>query len=66
VLSSAGSTVENGGIAMNVITNLTNWDPVALLSILMVVIAIAIVVFISFKVSALIKQDAAAHKNDQQ
>ena len=50
---------------MNVITNLTNWDPVALLSILMVVIAIAIVVFISFKVSALIKQDAESHKNDK-
>ena len=50
---------------MNVITNLTNWDPVAWLSILMVLIAIGIVVFLSFKVSALIKQDAAAHKDER-
>ncbi|WP_295389158.1 hypothetical protein [uncultured Thiodictyon sp.] len=50
---------------MNVLTNLMNWDPVAWMSILMVAIAVAIVVFLAFKVSALIKQDAAAHKDEQ-
>jgi uncharacterized membrane protein len=48
---------------MNVLTNMMNWDPVAWMSILMIVIAIAIVVFLYFKVSALMKQDAEAHKN---
>ena len=42
--------------------NMLNWDPVAWMSILMVVIAVVIVVFLSFKVSSLIKQDAEAHK----
>ncbi|WP_157817538.1 hypothetical protein [Candidatus Thiodictyon syntrophicum] len=50
---------------MGVVTNLMNWDPVAWLSILMVVGAIAIVVFLSFKVSALIKRDAEAHKDQK-
>ncbi|HYN77035.1 MAG TPA: hypothetical protein VES73_04490 [Lamprocystis sp. (in: g-proteobacteria)] len=50
---------------MNVITNLTNWDPVALMSILMVIIAVGIVVFLTFKVSALMKQDAETHKNQK-
>lgn len=51
---------------MNVLTNMMNWDPVAWMSILMVIIAIVIVVFLYFKVSALIKQDAEAHKNERQ
>jgi len=48
---------------MGVVTNLMNWDPVAWMSILMVIGAVAIVVFLSFKVTALIKRDAEAHKN---
>jgi uncharacterized membrane protein len=48
---------------MNVLTNLMNWDPVALMSILMVVVAIVIIVFLYLKVSALIKQDAQVHKD---
>jgi hypothetical protein len=48
---------------MNVITNLTNWDATALLSILMVIIAVVIIVWLSMKVAALIKQDAASHKD---
>lgn len=48
---------------MNVLTNMMNWDPVAWMSILMVVIAVVIVAFLYFKVSALIKHDAEAHKN---
>lgn len=48
---------------MNVLTNMMNWDPVAWMSILMVVIAVAIVTFLSFKVRALIRQDTEAHKN---
>jgi hypothetical protein len=48
---------------MNVLTNLTNWDPVALMSILMVIVAIVIVVFLYFKISALIKKDAEARDN---
>ena len=50
---------------MNVLTNLMNWDPVALMSILMVVVAIVIIVFLYLKVSALIKQDAQAHKDQR-
>jgi uncharacterized membrane protein len=49
---------------VNVISNMMNWDPVAWMSILMVVISVVIVVFLYFKVSALIKQDAEAHKNE--
>jgi hypothetical protein len=37
---------------MNVLSNIMNWDPVAWMSMLMVVIAIVIVVFLYFKVSA--------------
>lgn len=48
---------------MNVLTNMLNWDPVAWMSILMVIIAIVIVIFLYFKVTALMKQDAEAHKN---
>ena len=49
---------------MNVLTNLMNWDPVAWMSILMVLGAVAIVVFLAFKVAALIRRDAQAHKDD--
>ena len=44
---------------MNVLT----WDLVTLMSIAMVVIAVVIVVFLGFKVAALVKRDAEAHKN---
>jgi len=39
-----------------------NWDPVMWMSILMVILAIIIVVFLSFKVKALMARDAEAHK----
>ncbi len=51
---------------MNVFSNMMNWDPVVWMSILMVIIAIVIVVFLGFKVGALMKQDAEAHKNQKQ
>jgi uncharacterized membrane protein len=51
---------------MNVLSNMMNWDPVAWMSVLMVVVAIVIVVFLYFKVAALIKQDAEAHKSQRQ
>ena len=47
---------------MNVLTNMMNWDPVAWVSILMVVIAVIIVVFLAFKVRSLMKRDAEAHQ----
>jgi hypothetical protein len=50
---------------MKAMSNLMNWDPVAWMSILMVAIAVVIVVFLFFKVSALMKQDAEAHKNQK-
>ncbi len=43
---------------MNVLT----WDAVTWMSIAMVVIAIVIVVFLGFKVAALMNRDAEAHK----
>jgi len=46
---------------MNVLT----WDLVTWMSILMVAIAIVIVVFLGFKVAALITRDAEAHKNQK-
>jgi hypothetical protein len=49
--------------AKGVFSNMMNWDPVAWMSVLMIVIAVVIIVFLYFKVSALIKQDAEAHKN---
>jgi hypothetical protein len=49
--------------AMNVLGNMMNWDPVAWMSILMVVGAIVVVVFLYFKVGALMKRDAEIHKN---
>jgi hypothetical protein len=48
---------------MNVLTNMMNWDPVAWMSVLMVIIAIVIIVFLAFKVRALMNQDAEAHKH---
>ncbi len=48
---------------MSVLGNIANWDPVLWMSILMVVIAIVILVFLAFKIKALMKQDAEAHKN---
>jgi hypothetical protein len=48
---------------MNVLTNMMNWDPVAWMSVLMVIIAIVIIVFLAFKVRALMHQDAEAHKH---
>ena len=46
-----------------VLSQVMNWDLVAWMSILMVVVAIVIVVFLAFKVKALMKKDAEAHKN---
>jgi heme/copper-type cytochrome/quinol oxidase subunit 2 len=40
-----------------------NWDAVAVMSVVMVVICVVIVVFLGFKVKALVKKDADAHKN---
>jgi hypothetical protein len=63
---SAVMNLENGGErSMNVLGNVMNWDPVAWMSILMVVGAIVVVVFLYFKVGALIKRDAEAHKNQK-
>jgi prolipoprotein diacylglyceryltransferase len=39
-----------------------NWDPVMWLSILMVIIAIIIIIFLAFKVKALMDKDADAHR----
>jgi|GEM_PF-2854109 len=50
---------------MNVLGNMMNWDPVAWMSILMVAGSIVVVVFLYFKVRALIQRDAEAHKNQQ-
>jgi uncharacterized membrane protein len=48
---------------MSVLGNIANWDPVLWMSILMVIIAIVIFIFLVFKIKALMKQDAEAHKN---
>jgi len=48
-----------------VLSNMMNWDPVAWMSVLMVVIAVIIVVFLSLKVKALMNRDAEEHKNVQ-
>lgn len=45
--------------------NLLTWDAVTLLSILMVVIAIVIFVFLGFKVMKLMNQDAEKNKTQQ-
>ncbi len=47
---------------MNALSNMMNWDPVAWVSILMVVIAIIILTFLAFKVRALMKRDAEARQ----
>ena len=47
---------------MKVLSNLTNWDPVLWMSLIMVLLAIAVVVFLAFKVKSLMKKDADAHK----
>jgi len=47
---------------MNVLNNVTNWDPVLWMSLLMVGLAIVIVVFLAFKVKSLMNKDAEAHK----
>ena len=48
---------------MNVLSNMTNWDPVLWMSILMVILAIVIIVFLAFKVRALMSRDAKAHES---
>jgi hypothetical protein len=45
--------------------NFLTWDLVTLMSIAMIVIAIIIVVFLGFKVVALMNRDADAHKHQQ-
>ena len=45
--------------------NFLTWDLVTWLSIIMVVIACVIFVFLGFKVFALMNRDAEAHKNQQ-
>ena len=45
--------------------NYLTWDLVTWMSILMVLIAIVIFVFLGFKVVALINRDAEAHKNQE-
>lgn len=47
---------------MNVFGNMMNWDPVMWMSILMVIIAIIIIIYLGFKVKALMNRDAEAHK----
>jgi hypothetical protein len=41
------------------------WDAVTLMSIAMVVIAVAIVVFLGFKILELMKRDAQANRMDK-
>jgi hypothetical protein len=64
-LPPAVTSLEKGGNAMNVLGNVMNWDPVAWMSVLMVVGAIVVVVFLYFKVGALMKRDGEAHKNQK-
>jgi len=47
---------------MNVLNNMMNWDPVAWMSILMVIGAVVVFVFLVLKVKALMNRDEAAHK----
>jgi len=46
---------------VNVFGNMMNWDPVMWMSILMVIIAIIIIIYLGFKVKALMNRDAEAH-----
>ena len=48
-----------------VLSNIMNWDPVAWMSVLMVVLAIVVFVFLSFKVKSLMNRDAEGHKKGQ-
>jgi len=50
---------------MNVLSNIMNWDPVAWVSVLMVIGTIVVGVFLYFKVGALMKRDSEAHKNSK-
>jgi uncharacterized membrane protein len=45
---------------------LLTWDLVTLMSIAMVLIAIVILIYLVFKVIALMNRDAAAQKNNEQ
>jgi hypothetical protein len=47
---------------MKFLSNMMNLDPVAWMSMLMVVGSIVVVVFLYFKVRALMARDAEAHK----
>jgi hypothetical protein len=49
---------------MNVLSNMMNWDPVLWMSLLMVIIAIVIFVFLAFKIRTLMDKDAEAHKRE--
>jgi len=44
-------------------SNMMNWDPVMWMSILMVIVAVVIIIFLGFKVKALMDKDAQAHRN---
>ena len=50
---------------MNVLSNMMNWDPVAWMSVLMVIGSAVVVVFLYFKVRALMQRDAEAHKTQK-
>ena len=45
--------------------NILTWDSVTWMSILMVVIAVVIFVFLGFKVVALMNRDAESRRHDQ-
>jgi hypothetical protein len=47
-------------------SNMMNWDPVMWMSILMVIIAIVIIIYLGFKVKALMDKDAEAHQKEGQ
>ena len=48
---------------MEIMSNMMNWDPVAWMSVLMVIIAVIIFVYLVVKVKTLMNRDEAAHKN---
>ena len=49
---------------MSFFSNMMNWDPVMWMSILMVIFAIVIIIYLGFKVKALMDKDAEAHKKE--
>ncbi len=49
---------------MSFFSNMTNWDPVMWMSILMVILAVVIIIFLGFKVKALMEKDAEAHQRE--